>query len=271
MSGVTRKTITVEAYKRIYDDTQKHASEYDIEQSEKVLDDVIVFDRSKNSDSMRVLVIHENPFSAAIDIWNRCIKNESTSKYKIGIVQCANQMYPVVNGEGGAAIGAQGFEYELLRISNLNVTLDGNFYPMLDGVIVCPTITIFKSPSPDYNYVENPTPVTAFFLPCQRRPDIISIDSVDEYLNANDKKKMQQQIDNIFILAQMYGINTLIISDFGTDIAHEHPIKKVIEMFNDALKKYRVSRVIFAIKRSPADAESDKVFMQYHTGILRHV
>jgi len=265
-----RKTITVEAYKRIYEDTQKHASEYDVEQCEKLLDDAIIFDEDNNSDNMRVLVVHSNPFNAIIDIWNKCVANSSTDKYKLGIIQCASQMYPVVNGEGGAAIGAQNFEYELLRISNLNITLDGAFYPMLDGVIVCPTITIFKSPAPEYNYIENPAPVTAFFLPCHRRPEIISVDSQDEYLNASDKKKMQQQIDNIFILAQMYKINTLIISDFGTDIAHEHPIKKVIEMFNNALKKYKIPRVIFAVRRSFADPESDKVFMQYHNGVLRH-
>lgn len=266
--SVTRKTITTEAYKRIYEDTQKHASEYDVEQSEKLQDEVIVSD---NPDiKMRVLVIHTNPYNAAIDIWNKCLKNGTTDKYKLGIVQCASYNYPVINGEGGAASGAQGFEYELLRISNLNVTLDGAFYPMDSGAIACPIVTIFKSPMPEYNYIDNPVSISAFFIPCQRRPSLITVDSEEQYLDLKDKEKMQKRIDNIFILAQMYNINTLIISDFGIDVAHEHPIKAVIDMFNNSLKKYKISRVIFAIKRVPADAESDKVFIQFHKQIIRH-
>jgi hypothetical protein len=107
------------------------------------------------------------------------------------------------------------------------------------------------------------------FLPCQKNPALITMDGKENYSERRDYDKMQNEINNIFILANMYDINCLIISDFGTDLQHNHPVEHICDMINKAYSKYPVERLIIAVKKAGTEPENDKLFSQYHRLIVR--
>jgi uncharacterized protein (TIGR02452 family) len=170
----------------------------------------------------------------------------------------------------GVKKGSNGEEPELFRRSNYALSLDTTAYPLGDGeYLYSPTVVIFKGC--DGKRVENPPSVSMMAIPPPSRPQLISISGdngyVEVYSNMSDEERMRKKIYAMFITAIENGHDTLVIPNYGCGV-HQNPIGKVIAIFNDAIQKYPVPYVFFAIK-THNDLKKDKEFLVFHKNIRR--
>ena len=66
--------------------------------------------------------------------------------------------------------------------------------------------------------------------------------------------------------------NCVVLSEFGCDLVHNNPPRQVITIFNEAIKKYPIKYVFFAIKpkKNPlTKKQKDSIFYLFHEKIDR--
>lgn len=148
-------------------------------------------------------------------------------------------------------VGAIGTEWDLFRRSNLAASLnDVDLYPLRnESVLYIPEVTVFRSE--DFKILKKPFKIAILTIPPLRRPGLVSErlgDSiVDSYQNPTEESRMSSAIEKIFQIALLKGHRCIIVDDFGCQKNCENPIDKVITMFNDAIAKYPVQYVFFAV------------------------
>lgn len=155
------------------------------------------------------------------------------------------------------ADGAIGTEWDLFRRSNLHAGITGaDCYPLRNGAILySPEVTVFRTDN--FKLMRNPFKISVVTVPPVRRPGLVSSrfgdTTVDSYQNDTEADRMKTCIDKIFQVALAKGHRCIVIDDFGCQKNCENPIDKVIEMFNDAIKRYPVKYVMFAVAEPPLE------------------
>lgn len=148
-------------------------------------------------------------------------------------------------------VGAIGTEWDLFRRSNLGSSLiEADLYPLRNNsVLYVSDVTVFRSE--EFKILKKPYKISILTIPPLRRPGLVSErlgDSiVDSYQNQSEQDRMNNDIEKIFQIALLKGHRCVIIDDFGCQKNCENPVDKVIAMFNNAVKRYPVKYVFFAI------------------------
>ena len=145
------------------------------------------------------------------------------------------------------SVGAIGTEWDLFRRSNLHASLNHvDLYPLRDGaVLYAPQVTVFRTEN--FKLMRNPYQVSIVTIPPVRRPGLVSNrvgdTTVDRYQNSTEESRMRTAIEKIFQVALLKGHRCIVVDDFGCNKNCENPIDTVLDMFNDAIKKYPVKYV----------------------------
>jgi len=166
-----------------------------------------------------------------------------TKKYVPLILNMANANVP----GGGVGGGVMREEEEIFRRSNYNKTLLHDLYPISDDeVIISPTVTVFKDKQ--YNDLDNTYEAAFIACPAVRQPKLTSIDEKTQtYADPIDGTVMREKINMIFKSAIRNGYDCVLLSALGCGSCM-NPRARIVEFFNDAIRKYPIRYVFFAIK-----------------------
>lgn len=170
---------------------------------------------------------------------------------------CALNMASFITPGGGVVNGAMAQEEELFRRTNYFQTLLKSMYPMhRPNVVYSPRVTIIK----DHKYQNHHDPFSCAFIAAAaiKNPRI----NGDQYHNLTDHDLMTSVVDNLFSCANYYQYDVLVLGALGCG-AYHNPTRAVIEIFNEALKRYAgcFQEVVFAVY-SVKDTNFDQ-FSQY--------
>ena len=183
---------------------------------------------------------------------------------KMLVMVSANNNFP----EASLSSGVISHECDLFRMSNLYAAINETQYPInYKEFIFCEEITVFKG-------VARPMIMSVILVSPLKCPSLITMKTdaavSEEYNNPTDEKMTFTKIDNAFRLAKDGDYDCLVLPDFGVR-NERHPAKKVVEMFNQCILKYKIRYVLFYLK--PLDEtinrETDPIFRTYHDDIVR--
>jgi hypothetical protein len=261
--GITKNLEEKQRYNKvIWRDTYKIADKYPCANAEKISQIDAV-------ETMQQII-------KTIKVFNEdlvdTIKAVVQANFKPLVLVNANDNYPMESVKHGSISP----ECDLYRCSNISVSTNDTLYPIRDlDMLYCPKITIFKTL--ENKMLAKPYQVSLLLMAPVRRPNLISIKTTngmeDSYSNISEENKMKTKIENIFKIAVLKEYNCLILTDFGCQ-TEANPIKKVIEFFNEAIKKYPVKYVFFSIKSNEdifdGKKTKDKLFEQFHDEIKRN-
>jgi uncharacterized protein (TIGR02452 family) len=177
-------------------------------------------------------------------------------KFKPLIVNMASENNPLP----GVVSGVDGPEGDLIRRSNLHISLDKDLYPLHNGYILySPVVTIFKDSR--FKRISKPMTVSVLSIPSVRRPSLITMQSEkpggkpeETYSNSKEEEAMKMKIEAIFHVAQIYNHHTVIVNDFG--ISEMNPERHIVKFFKAAMEKYPVKYVFFAVSKKTYPAFS---------------
>lgn len=174
----------------------------------------------------------------------------------------------------GVKKGAEGEEMDLFRRSNYFLAVEESMYPIHEGeVIYSPTVVIFKNEHG--KRIENPVSVGIVSVPPVVRPSLISVSNpsgsgyMESFENASDKERTQKRIYSMFKIAIDRGHDTIIVTNYGGG-TYQNPLIEITAMFNEAIARYPIPYVFFAIK-TQEKREKDKDFLAFHTHIKRNI
>jgi|SRR6185437_1206714 len=236
--------------KVIWKDTYRIVDHYPQEKSLKL--DNVEFSESEDIDKKIIKVFNEDTITTLLQVLK--------ANFKPLVLIDANEMYSLESAKHGVI----STECDFYRFTNISAVVQESSYPLRDlEMIYCPKITIFKNIQ--NKMLPKHLQFSLVLSPPIKRPALISIKTEngmeDVYDHKSEEEKMQNKIENIFKLALNKGFNCLILTDFGCQTG-SNPIKKVVEMFNQAIKKYPIKYVFFSIK-------IEKNFKYFHNHITR--
>jgi hypothetical protein len=172
----------------------------------------------------------------------------------------------------GIKKGSSGDEADLFRRSNYYMAVEEAMYPILeDEVLYSPTVVIFKDEKG--KRLEKPVSIGVVNVPPLNRPSLISMPAKtgsgyeEAFESANDEERARKKIFAMFRTAIAYDHDTLIITNYGGGKL-QNPLVKITGIFNEAISKYPVPYVFFAIKTNDKRAK-DSDFLMFHSRIRR--
>jgi hypothetical protein len=266
MSDKTTKQIDdqMRVNRSIWKDTMQKSEFYNTDKSKKYTEHIRDEDISITKVEPLIKVFHE-------DIYNvfNTLHTEGFRSPPPLYINPGNNNFPIP----GVNKGAIGIEMDLLRRSNYYSALEEVQYPIMEGQsIYSPTVVVFKGE--DHKRIENPVSLSILNIPPLHGPRLISMPNpsgkgyIEVFDSANDENRARQRIYDMFRVAILRGHNTIVIPNYGE--GNNNPTEKLIEIFNDAIKKYPISYIFFAIK-THKQREKDKDFHLYHKLINRNV
>jgi hypothetical protein len=277
MSSKITKTLE-EKYKYnkvVWKDTYRIAEQFPHKNAEKI-------NKFNDIEFEKKIDEREKPDKKIIKVFNEDLIVLVDSVVKAGfrplILVNANDNYPLKSVKNGLI----STECDLYRCSNISMVTTDTMYPIRDlDMLYCPKVTIFKTL--DNKLLKKPYQIALVLSAPVRRPTLISIKTdqkmEDSYSNISEENKMRSKIENIFKLAVDKGYKCLILTDFGCQ-NESNPIKKIIEFFNECIKKYPIKYVFFYVKSSEDMFENktksskkvkDKNFEIFHACIKRKI
>jgi uncharacterized protein (TIGR02452 family) len=273
MASLSRKMEEkIQWYKNIWADTVKLSDRYQSTDGEVITDikdeDVQILNKTS-----LVKVLNSNPLVVAQYLSTRGIIPL--------IVNASSDRTP-----GGSVKKGVGYlEEEIFRRSNYHMSVNFDMYPLIDTkCIYSPQVMIFKDAN--YKVLKSNLYQAAFLaIPPVKRPPTMQIrknnDTVEIYTDKYNEITMRNRINMMFKVAISKNHDCLVIPEFGCDYIHGNPVKTVIKMFNDAIKKYPIPYVFFAIdpmkniveketQKNRKITRKNKVFLQFHNLIHRN-
>lgn len=265
---MSKKDLTYQDNVRIYEDTCRIAIQK-FSSTEKTLKYLVNDpalepnlanddDNKENGRKPTILVTPVDSFSAA----KRLLEEGDDG---ILVLNMANGTTP----GGGVLYGSFSQEENLFRRSNYFLTLTPNFYPISKGkggpaLLISPRVTVFKDE--DYKLMDEPFEVSCLAVAANFRPDKILKDGKERFVNAADRISMKEKIESIFKVAILHEHKTLVLSALGCG-AFRNPVDDVIDLFNEALKKYGCffDTIVFAVR-----SHKDGNYEAFKKGIDQH-
>jgi hypothetical protein len=172
----------------------------------------------------------------------------------------------------GVKKGADGDEMELLRRSNYFKALEESMYPILEEeVLYSPTVVVFKNAKG--KRIEKPVSISIVNVPPLIRPGLMSVSNpsgsgyVENFESSNDRERTRKRINMMFKTAITRGHDTIIITNYGGGTC-QNPLNEITRLFNEAIVKYPVPYVFFAVKTHER-REKDREFLTFHAHIRR--
>jgi uncharacterized protein (TIGR02452 family) len=166
-------------------------------------------------------------------------------------------------------------EESIFRRSNCYAAVNEKhetLYPLDSGYIYIPKATVFKTET--YDRIDKPFGVAFILCPAIRQPALIYVreggKSVVAYKNDGDSELMREKIFGIFKIAYEKGYSCLLLSALGCGSCL-NPIHLVVSYFNEAITKYPIKYVIFAIQgiSDPLSPKKDKNYEYFNSHIVR--
>lgn len=198
-----------------------------------------------------VKVFHENIY----DTCTALHKHNFRSPYPLLINPGINN-YPIA----GVKSGASGDEADFIRRSNYYLSIEETDFPIMeDEYLYSPTVVIFKNEN--HKRIDDPVSVSILNIPPLRSPKLISMQNpngrgyIQIFDSAHDEDRARKRIFMMFKLAIMHDHDTLVITNYGSD--RENPMEKMCEIFKEAVAKYPVPYVFFAIKTNVREKDKD--------------
>lgn len=224
------------------------------------------FDQNPDKSKSTILVVNNDLLTVA-----EIISKKGTRPLIVNMAHPYNPMNMISQG-------LLGDEWDLFRRSNLGCCIVDNLYPIKnDKMLYYDKITIFKDS--EFNKIKNPFEISVLSANPPSRPQLIGIIknniAEDAYINKSDEEKMRLSIECLLATAIKMNHKCIIISDYGCSSHYENPIHKIIEFFNEAIIKYPVPYIIFAISMSKIDQIKTKnkshstIFTEFHEKIIR--
>lgn len=254
--------------KRIWDETYRRADQYASSMG-KVIDSIddeklneIIQKKNNEKKNRIVKVLNENPLNIAQILFEKGVIPL--------VINSGSQNDPTKIIESGP-IGA---EWDLFRRSNIcNAITYDTMYPLTDNrTLYYPKITVFRSET--FDKIQKSFEISVLTINPISRPGIIQTQDagkiVETYESQREATKMQNKINRMFEIALLRGHNCIIVNDFGCQSELENPIQEVIKMFNDAIEKYPVRYVFFAIHEPLLERLKRKSKHDYKNYILFH-
>jgi hypothetical protein len=247
--------------KQVWKDTYKVADHFKHQPGCKITeikeDDL---EKAEKQELKKVLVLDKDVL---------CVAEEA---YKAGfrplVISAANENDPME----GVKRGHPSVEGDIIRRSNMGLGLDKEYYPLRNtDAIYLPTVTVFK----DVNFKRMTKHFTLPFLVISpiKRPSLITLRNEgtmeDDYENSREAETMRKRIELMFQMAVLKGHHSIVVSDFG--VRDNNPQKRIVQYFNEAMKKYPVKYVFFAVA-SPEPSKknkSDPVYEYFHKHVQR--
>lgn len=184
------------------------------------------------------------------------------------LINPGNNNFPVE----GVKKGSFGTEADLFRKSNYHLAIEENQFPILeDQCLYSPTVVIFKNAT--FKRMDSPVSVSILNIPPLHSPRLVSTQNpngkgyIEVFDSINDEDRARKKIYMMFKIAVLHKHDTMIITNYGSG-TNGNPIEKTIEIFNDAIRKYPIPYVFFAIK-THEQREKDKEFHIYHKHVKR--
>ena len=254
--------------KLIWKDTYKISDKYTYKKIDKI-DGNALLEKDISS-----LIQNIKPI---IKVFNDDIITTSLAVLEYGfnplILLPANDNYPIKSVKQGV----YSTECDFYRCTNLCKVIDEYNYPIHNlDMIYCPEITLFRN-NTDYKILEQTYKISLILSTPIKKPSLIyaiqSETMEEQYNNVSDEYSMKNKIDNIFKFALLNNYDCLILTDFGCQ-QDQNPIKKIIQFFNDSIKKYPIKYVFFAVKPekdmfSEKNKKDNKNFLLFHELIHR--
>ena len=110
-----------------------------------------------------------------------------------------------------------------------------------DGdILVAQDVVIFKDNK--FNKIRTCN-VDVLFASPPRKPHIISYDGDYLYQNSNEKNEMYNILNLIFMYANVYNYDYIVMDDFGC-VIEENPKLEVVNMLNELTKKFNIPGMV---------------------------
>lgn len=242
-------------------------------------DTLKISDHFKHKTSSKITEIKEEALAdkaqelKVVKVFNEDILKVAEEAYKAGfrpmVVSAANENDPME----GVKRGNPGTEGDMIRRSNMGLSLDKEYYPLRNtDCIYMPTVTIFKDTQ--FKKMANPFTLPFLAIPPVRRPSLITLRNdgkmEDDYENSREAETMRKRIETMFQVAQLHGHHSIIVNEFGC--RDSNPQKRIVQYYNEAMKKYPVKYVFIAIAR-PSEGKKknlpDPLYEYFHKNIER--
>lgn len=187
--------------------------------------------------------------------------------YNVAMLTEINENFPIPGMTKG---GMQGQESEVLLRSNYCRRINDNYYPLKRRQLVyVGGLTVHKDKV--YELYQKSFSVAMIGSTIVRRPTLHSRQengtSIQCYANRSEEELMRDTINSIFHLAHSKGHDTLVLPAIGCE--QGHPVDTVIEFFNEAMERFDIKYVFFAVKSYIEYKPHCAIFMAFHKGIER--
>lgn len=242
----------------IWRDTMQKSEYYNSDRAVKCtyIEDDDIMDKIPDVIPM-VKVFHENIY----DTLNALHEHNFRSPKPLLIIPGINN-FPIA----GVKKGVSGDEADFIRRSNYYLSIEESDYPITEGQsLYSPTVVVFKND--DHKRLENPVSISVLNIPPMHSPKLISMSHpsgkgyIEVFDSKNDEDKVRRRIFMMFKTAIMNNHDTIIITNYGSD--SNNPMEKVCEFFKEAIEKYPIPFVFFAIKTHNR-REKDKYFHMFN-------
>lgn len=217
----------------IWHDTVKNAIANKYPYSTSILYDNLEMTPIQRYDNTFISVVEDDTLSCCEKLVNKGLR-----------VTGLNMANPEHAG-GGVNRGAFAQEENCFRRSNYFMALPQSLYPIPEyGCIYTPLITVFK----DKNYKMMSKPFNVSMIACAAIIDP-KLSDTGSYTQRWDLRIMRRKIRQIFQVAYVNKIDTLVLGAFGCG-AFGNPPVEVARLFNEFLSAYNkcFKNIIFAIK-----------------------
>lgn len=269
MSDKTTKQIDdqMRVNRSIWKDTTQKSELYNTDKSIKYKnyiadDDPELLKNMPQGDSF-VKVFHEDIYDTLSALYEQGFRVPNPL-----LINPGNNNFPVE----GVKKGSFGTEADLFRRSNYYLALEEIQFPILeDQCLYSPTVVIFKNAT--FKRMPNPVSISILNIPPLHSPRLVSTQNpngkgyIEVFDSLNDEDRARKKIYMMFKIAVLHKHEAMVITNYGSG-TNGNPIEKTIEIFNDAIRKYPIPYVFFAIK-THEQREKDKEFHIYHKHVKR--
>lgn len=198
-----------------------------------------------------------------LDVARECAQ----TGYNVAMLVEINENFPV---SGMVKGGMQGQESEVLLRSNYCRRINDNYYPLKRRQLTyAANMVVHKDKV--YELYQKSFNVGMIGTTIVRRPTLHSKQengsSVQSYANRSEEELMRDTVNSVFSLAKAKGYDTLVLPAIGCE--QGHPIDAVIGFFNEAMTRYDIKYVFYAIKSYVDYKPRCGMFLTFHKGIER--
>lgn len=198
-----------------------------------------------------------------LDVAREC----ATAGYNAAMLVEINENHPIPGMLKG---GMQGQESEVLLRSNYGRRMNDSCYPLKRRYLTYAAgIMVHKDKV--YELYQKSFSVALIGSTIVRRPTLHSKQedgiSVQCYANRSEEELMRDTINSVFHLARTKGYDTLVLPALGCE--QGHPIDAVIKFFNEAMARFNIKYVFYAVKSYTDYKPRCQMFMAYHHAIER--